>query len=316
MTLGATLEAVQRQELPETFEVIVVDDGSVDGTAAVVREYEGVRLIRLETSQGPGRARNRGVAEARGSTLAFTDADCVPTARWLAAGLAAIREADLVQGRVDPDPKTRRTPFDRTLAVEDHGGFYQTANLFVRRTTFECVGGFRDWALEKPGRRRWSVDRRRRRATRTPIGEDTLFAWTARRTGARSVFAADAVVHHVVVPGGLRDDLEDHWHWARDMSGLARLVPELRKGAFFRRWWFNRWTAQFDLAIAAVAMAAICRRPAWLLGVAPYARRLAVESRRYPKREAIAFLLGSPMVELATLAGLLRGSIESGSVVL
>jgi glycosyltransferase involved in cell wall biosynthesis len=315
-TLERTLQALAAQRLAEPFEVIVVDDGSRDGTAAIARRHEPfVTLVHTANSQGPGAARNQGVAAARGEVLAFTDADCFPTERWLACGLESIVDADLVQGRVEPDPSVPRTPFDRTLWVEDHGGFYQTANLFVRRETFEDVGGFRDWALERPGRT-WSEDRRRGRAMRTPIGEDTVFAWTARRLGARSAFAGDALVHHAVVPGGVRDDMADRWHWSRDMPGLVRLAPELREGTFHRRWFFNAWTAQFDLAVAGVVASALSRRPWWLLAGVPYVRRLTREATRYGRRGAVGYVVGMPAVEASTLAGLLTGSLAWRCLVL
>lgn len=316
-TLRRTLEALSAQRLDVPYEVIVVDDGSRDETPAIAETYASlVRLIRNDSSLGPGGARNRGVAESSGSVLAFTDADCFPEPQWLARGVQALETADVVQGRVDPDPTVSRTPFDRTLWVEDDGGFYQTANLFVRREMFNAVGGFRDWALERPRRRRDATDRRRRRATRTPIGEDTLFAWSARRLGARSAFAETAVVHHAVVPGTVTDDMADRWHWARDMAGLARLVPELRERQFHRRVFFNAWTAQFDLAVGGVLLAAVTRRPVPLLAVAPYGWRLGHEARRYDRYRALRFVLGTPAVEAVTLAGLVTGSVAWRALVL
>ena len=47
--------------------------------------------------------------------------------------------------------------------------------------------------------------------------------------------------------------MADRWHWSRDMAALAQLVPELREGTFYRRWFFADWTAQFDLAVVALA---------------------------------------------------------------
>jgi glycosyltransferase involved in cell wall biosynthesis len=325
-TLVRALESVTAQEFDEPFEVIVVDDGSSDATAAIAARFEPlVTVIRNQRGAGPGAARNRAAASARAPVLAFTDADCFPTPRWLASGLDALERADLVQGRVEPDPAVPRTPFDRSLSVDGDGGFYQTANLFVRRELFDAVGGFRDWALEQPGRRRWSADRRRGRAMRTPIGEDTLFAWSALRRGGRSAFAPEAVVHHAVAGGDVRDAVADRWHWSRDMPGLVRVVPELRQAAFYRRWFFAHWTAQFDLAVAGVAAALLTRRKLLLLSTVPYLERVygeaatyrvGTESRAEGVRRAAVHVFGAPVVNTATLAGFIAGSVEWRRLVL
>lgn len=325
-TLERTLQALRAQQITESFEVIVVDDGSRDSTPAIVsRHAPFAKLIRSERSEGPGAARNRGVRAARAPVLALTDADCFPHPMWLARGLEAIARADIVAGAISPDPDARRTPFDRTVAVETDGGLYETANLFVRRSMFDAVGGFRDWALEEPGRRRFSEDRRRNRATRTPIGEDTLFAWSVRRLGARTAYAPSAVVYHAVAPGSLRDLIEDRWHWSRDIPGLARLVPELRQGAFYRRWFFAYWTAAFDLAVVSVAVAGLTRRTLWLAGTLPYLDRLRREAMTYRVgpgsrcarvRSGAVHALGLPAADAATLTGLITGSVAWRSVVL
>lgn len=314
-TLARTLAALSEQDLIERYEVLLVDDGSRDDTLEIARRTAPwVQVISAEVSRGPGGARNLGASNARGSILAFTDADCFPTPQWLSAGVAAIRSgADVVQGAVAADPTVPRTPFDRTVIVAADVGFYPTANLLVRREWFESTGGFRDWLLDheaQSGRaRKRPEDRRRGRATRTPIGEDTLFAWQARRGGARASFASDAVVYHAVVPGRLWDEILDRWHWTRDMPGVARLVPELRAGYFYRRWFFSAKTAHFDLAAASVLVAMLARNPLPLLGTVPYARWIAIESRRWERRDGIRHALGSVVSDGATLAGLLTGSV-------
>ena len=60
--------------------MIVVDDGSTDGSGAIARSYPGVRYLRQE-NQGPAVARNAGIAAARGEFLAFFDADDVHAAQ-------------------------------------------------------------------------------------------------------------------------------------------------------------------------------------------------------------------------------------------
>lgn len=316
-TLERALTALGDQELEDDYEVIVVDDGSRDQTPEIVRGHGSfARLLTNPQSLGPGAARNRGAEVAQGAILAFTDADCFPTRRWLASGLAQMHEADLVQGPVRPDPTVPRTPFDRTLVVERGGGFYPTANLFVRRRVFEAVGGFRDWVLEERGHRTWTPDLRRRRAARTPIGEDTLFAWTAHRLGARSAFAADALVHHAVVPGGVLDAVADRWHWARDLPGLVRLVPELRDESLYGRVFFNHVTARFDCALAGLTAALVTRRSWWVLAAIPYLGHVRGHARQWPARGQLSYLAGAPAVEAATLAALLTGSLAWRSLVL
>jgi lipopolysaccharide/colanic/teichoic acid biosynthesis glycosyltransferase/glycosyltransferase involved in cell wall biosynthesis len=82
--LPACLAALQAQTLPpDAYEIIVVDDGSSDGSFALAASHAGVRAIQVPHG-GPAAARNAGVQAARGTLLAFTDSDCVPTPDWLA----------------------------------------------------------------------------------------------------------------------------------------------------------------------------------------------------------------------------------------
>lgn len=82
--VGAALRSALEQGWP-ILEVIVVDDGSTDGSAAWIRrEFPSVTVIE-QVNQGVAAARNRGVAEARGEWVAFLDADDV----WLPGKLTA-----------------------------------------------------------------------------------------------------------------------------------------------------------------------------------------------------------------------------------
>ncbi|MEI6502137.1 MAG: glycosyltransferase family 2 protein [Armatimonadota bacterium] len=90
-TLTAVLEAVYAQTFP-ILEVIVVDDGSQDDTAALLRErFPQVKYVR-QAQQGVSAARNRGAAEARGDYLAFLDADDVWHPDKLARQVAALQQ--------------------------------------------------------------------------------------------------------------------------------------------------------------------------------------------------------------------------------
>jgi len=81
-TLSDTLFALQNQSVPrDSYEIIVVDDGSKDDTAAMARRC-GVTCVN-QPNRGPAAARNHGVRVARGDIILFTDADCTPDRDWL-----------------------------------------------------------------------------------------------------------------------------------------------------------------------------------------------------------------------------------------
>lgn len=98
--LPACLESVCAQSMPN-LEILVVDDGSTDGTAAVVTEFSKkdgrVKLLLQPTNLGVAAARNRGVREATGDYIAFLDADDLWLPEKLEKQLAFLNEtkADL-----------------------------------------------------------------------------------------------------------------------------------------------------------------------------------------------------------------------------
>lgn len=92
-TLAECIEALLAQRLDYPLEIIVVDDGSTDTTAAIVQHYatQGVKLLQVP-HKGAGAARNAGIKNASGNLLLFTDADCVPAADWAAIFVRAFAE--------------------------------------------------------------------------------------------------------------------------------------------------------------------------------------------------------------------------------
>jgi glycosyltransferase involved in cell wall biosynthesis len=294
-TLSRTLDALADQDLDGPYEVIVVDDGSSDATSRIAADARGdVRVIRHEHSRGAGAARNTGAGAATAPTLAFTDSDCYPASNWLSAGLRWIEAFDLVQGAVEPDREAERGPWDRTLTVRRAEGYYQTANLLVRRELFESLGGFEDW-----------ID-----SSREPMGEDVLFGWRAARAGAKVAFAPDAVIQHAVFPSTMAGALRYRWRWGRRMPALLIRVPELRETLFYRRWFLARRSAEFDFALSGLILAAITRRWVFALATGPYARRVRREARDWGPDQMLAVAIGTVAGEAVTLVALLLGGLH------
>ncbi|MGE5309259.1 MAG: glycosyltransferase [Deltaproteobacteria bacterium] len=82
-TIRRCVESLLALDWPRV-EIIVVDDGSTDATAAELRGFAGkIKVISNAVSQGPSRARNEAAKLARGEYIAFTDGDCIVPADWL-----------------------------------------------------------------------------------------------------------------------------------------------------------------------------------------------------------------------------------------
>jgi len=298
-TLGATLAALAAQDAGDDFEVIVVDDGSSDDTAAVAaRAPIEVRLV-AETGIGPGPARNAGVAVAAGEALAFTDSDCSPAPGWLRAGLAALGHADLVQGAVHADPAARPGPFDRTVWVTREAGLYECASLFCRRELFERLGGFEDWLGARLGK---------------PLAEDAWLGWRARRAGARTTFSDAALVHHAVFPRGAGAYVAERARLVY-FPAIARKMPELRGSAFFGRVFLSRRSAAFDAA-AAGGIAAASLASLWPLAAAlPWLWMIGGTAARW-RRRAPVVLLAEGAADAVGFVALAAGSLRARALLI
>ena len=271
-TIPATLAGLSEQRLDGEFELIVVDDASRDGTGELA-ERAGARVIRHEQAVGPGASRNAAAAEARGTILAFTDADCRPAPGWLAAGVQALNDAGLVQGRVEPTPGVTVGPFDKTLWVTRPWGLYESANLFVRREIFERIGGFDDGLLELAG---------------AHFGEDVIFGWRARREGVTTGFCDEALVHHAVFPRNAAAFVRERRRNGL-FAALVREVPELRETFLYRRMFLSRRSAAFAVAAAGAVAATAVRRPAVAaLAAAPWAAVVKGDLDEHGPRVALA----------------------------
>jgi glycosyltransferase involved in cell wall biosynthesis len=144
--VAAAIESALHQSVPP-LEVVVVDDESSDGTAAVAAAVGApVRCVR-QPHAGAGPARNLGVRESRGEHLAFLDADDLWTADKLRLQLTALREHPgiaMVFGHVEEFLSEELTPAERSRIVVREGSHpgILAQTMLIARADFLRVGEF------------------------------------------------------------------------------------------------------------------------------------------------------------------------------
>lgn len=164
--LPLAVESIRRQTMPVR-EILVVDDGSTDETADVVRRLGAdIRYCRQENA-GPSAARNLGVANANGDVIAFLDADdeWLPNAVEKQTGVlkrypdvalvtgdmtavdetgASIAESWFARHGISSEVRTwRGEPVPNAVAEIVRCNFVGTSVAMVRRSVFQSLGGFR-----------------------------------------------------------------------------------------------------------------------------------------------------------------------------
>lgn len=137
--LDRCLASVCSQQIDGRFEVIVVDNGSHRLPHDVIARHRGVQLL-VETTPGPGPARNTGVAASVAPWLAFIDADCRAERGWLAAALAAMAPAG-EHAVVGGDVRLDYADTARLTAVEAYEGVFAfRQKLYITRRNFSGTG--------------------------------------------------------------------------------------------------------------------------------------------------------------------------------
>lgn len=172
----------------ENWELIVVDDGSDDGSDVIASDF-GARVIRTAGRQGPGAARNQGAGLARGEYLVFLDADCQVAPDTLANAAVLLNRdpgIDALFGSYDDEPaaqtlvskfKNLQHHFVHQQGSEEASTFWAGCGA-VRRSVFRDLGGF-------------DIDRYTR-----PSIEDIELGYRLRAAGHRIVLAKNVRVKH------------------------------------------------------------------------------------------------------------------------
>lgn len=207
---------------PELVQLIVVDDGSRDRSAAVAREFGALVVPSGGTGRGPAAARNAGARRATGEILAFIDSDCTATPRWLAELVPAFTDPKTAAVGGVVDGLRTASAIDRYEAVmsslslgsrERSGGsgddtFYlPSCNLLVRRTAFLNAGGFKD---------------------EMQVGEDVDLTWRLRDAGRTIAYLPAGRVHHEH-RSTVRTFMSRRFDYGTSEGMLQRLHPHRRK---------------------------------------------------------------------------------------
>jgi O-antigen biosynthesis protein len=222
-TIRTCLEGLQKLEYPN-FEIIVVDDGSKDATAAIAKEY-GVKVISI-ANHGLSFARNLGLQEAAGEIVAYIDADAYPDPHWLGYLASTFMRTDYagVGGPNIPPPNggpvaecIARAPGGpiHVLLSDTEAEHIPGCNMAIRRDALQAIGGF---------------DTQFRIA-----GDDVDVCWRLQQQGGKLGFSPAAMVWHC-----RRSTVGAYWrqqmNYGRAEAMLERKWPEKYNGVGHLTW--------------------------------------------------------------------------------
>ena len=286
--LKECLDSVVSQiDSAKNVEVLVVDNGSTDGTAETCRAFEGRGFLfkyAFEPEPGLSRARNRAIAEANGEAIAFVDDDAVVCDGWLDVALenwksgkyAAFGGPYDAWHRYGPPPEWFDDEWESNLPDRANGplgkDFFPTGgNCVISLEWCRGIGGF-DTGLGMRG-------------NKVAYGEESDFFRKMLEEGAVLGWVNELLIHHCVRP----DKYGFFWRIkssvCRGRDCLLVLVPEFRLGTFARQ------TAKCCLLCADFAVR--------------FALSRFAKNRRHWKHEFLDF--GQPVLfECGKAVGLLR----------
>ena len=155
------LDGIKNQDYPsDRFEVIIVDNGSTDGTMELINEYKKRKLIKnlsiFQKHDGTiGAVRNYGAQKAKGEILAFLDGDSVPHKNWISLGIKIliIKPEVACVGFTFQNPEKETSWIVRTWYKIGRGSKYiksgyvewlSSFNLIIWKKIFEELGGFNE----------------------------------------------------------------------------------------------------------------------------------------------------------------------------
>ena len=206
-------------------EIIIVDDGSTDGTAALVKDLpETVRYL-YQANQGPAAARNRGIEHAQGSLLAFADADDLWPAGKLALQLPLLARdpaIEIVMGRIQQVLLSQTVAGQTQTEVFAEPAFsVNLGSAVIRKSVFERVGLF-DETMRYSEDVDWFMRAREAGAAIVTIDAVTLFYRQHEENMTRGKSASE-----LNVLKALKRSLDRR----RERTGVAAALPTFKLSA-------------------------------------------------------------------------------------
>ncbi|MFW9771110.1 MAG: glycosyltransferase [Promethearchaeota archaeon] len=160
------------------YEIIIVDDGSVDNTKEILKKFQ-IKSIILSKSVGSANARNIGIKQAKYKIIALTDSDCFVSRNWLINLVPFLNEYDIVGGKVVFRDKSegKLNPFNYKNKViinrESNINFLNTSNMLFKKEVWNLSGGFLNYRIE-----------------------DLEFSWRSLKKGYKLIYVPKGLVIH------------------------------------------------------------------------------------------------------------------------
>lgn len=184
--ISECINSLKKQTFREKYEIIIVDDGSTDNTAKIVKKIKGVVFLK-QKHKGPAVARNFGAKKVRSEILLFTDADCIVEKDWIKQMIEPFKKKEIigVQGSYKTKQKSVVARFAQ-LEIEEryermkskkYIDFIGSYSAGYRKNIFLKSGGFDE-------------------SFPMASGEDPELSFKLAESGHKMVFTTKAIVYH------------------------------------------------------------------------------------------------------------------------